>query len=164
MPPLLALPTVVLPRTDARHPLIPSLLSADNEVNLHSVLLDLRRAATASASNEDLLAFAEAACEALASVDQDVALATAALPREERDACQAFVADKRIASGEMAGDETLAPSILVPLLRRATRLSCKDPELGERLLDAIGTLIASLSGHGEHTLSLIHISEPTRPY
>ena len=151
MPPLLALPTVVLPRTDARHPLIPSLLSADNEVNLHSVLLDLRRAATASASNEDLLAFAEAACEALASVDQDVALATAARPHEERDACQALVADKRIASGEMAGDETLNPSILVPLLRRATRLSCKDPELGERLLDAIGTLIASLSGHGEHT-------------
>ena len=81
------------------------------------------------ASNEDLLAFAEAACEALASVDQDVALATAARPHEERDACQALVADKRIASGEMAGDETLNPSILVPLLRRATRLSCKDPSL-----------------------------------
>ena len=44
--------------------------------------------------------------------------------------------------------------MLVPLLRRASRLACKDAELGERLLDAVGTLTASLSGHGEHTYRL----------
>ena len=121
-----------------------------DESDIHAALLAVRMAPPAG--DEEVLALVEAACAALTGVDQEVALSVAARPHNgDRDAWQALVADKRIASGEPAGDETLAPTMLVPLLRRATRLACTDPELGERLLDAVGTLTASLAGHGEHT-------------
>ena len=124
--------------------------------DLRALLLGLRCAAVAApASDEELLALVEAACVALVSVSQEAALSAAARPHSEQRSAQAvLVADKRLASGELAGDETLAPTMLVPLLRRANRLASTDAELGERLLDAVGTLTASLSGHGEHLYRL----------
>ena len=141
-----------LPRADNRHPLLVPLLPTEDEDGLHAVLLRLRCVAAApQASAEELAALVEAACSALAGVDQEVALSAAARPRNgDRDALQGLVADKHLACGEPTGDETLAPTTLVPLLRRASRLACTD-ELGERLLDAVGTLTASLAGHGEHS-------------
>ena len=127
-------------------------MTTEHEGALHGVLLGVRSAAAAQAIDEELLAQVEAACSALASVDQEIALSVAARPHcGDRDASrwEGLVADKHIACGELTGNETLAPTMLVPLLRRASRLACTD-ELGERLLDAVGILTASLAGHGEH--------------
>jgi SAM-dependent methyltransferase len=142
--------------TDRGHPLLAPLLPLAPDGDLRALLLRLRSAAVAPpASNGELLALVEAACTALGSISQEAALLEAARPHsEERSALQVLVADKRLAGGELAGDETLAPTMLVPLLRRASRLACSDAELGERLLDGVGTLTASLSGHGEHTYRL----------
>ena len=132
------------------HPLLAPLLPTEHESGLHAMLLGLRHATMAS--DQELLALVENAVEALADVDQEAVLSAAARPHSEvRDALHALVADKRIANGDPAGDETLDSTMLVPLLRRASRLSCTDGELGERLLNAVGVLTASLAGHGEHT-------------
>ena len=132
------------------HPLLAPLLPTEHESDLHATLLGLRHAAMAS--DQELLALVENAVEALADADQEAVLSAAARPHSEvRGALHALVADKRIANGDPAGDETLDSAMLVPLLRRASRLSCMDAELGERLLNAVGVLTASLAGHGEHT-------------
>lgn len=136
-----------------RQPLMAPLLPTD-EGTLHAQLLDLRHAERAS--DAELLVLVEAACMALAKVDQDLGLSVAARPctGQDRDAWQTLVAEKRSSKYELSGDETLTPTLLVPLLRRGARLSCVDAELGDRLLNAIGTLTASLAGHGEHTYQI----------
>lgn len=117
---------------------------------LRSRLLSLRHLLTIHPENEMHAEHAEEACAALLAVDQESALCVAAQPISGRDEKQHAIADRRIGSGEQAGDETLTASMLVPLLRRACLID--DQALMSRTLDAVGTLTASLSGHGEHTL------------
>ena len=158
------------------HTLVVPLLPADNECELCAHLLRLRHAlstplsiasAPASASTSTtasagssadawLLSLIEAAGEALSSVDAESALSAAARPFDGlRDAQRSLVANQRLCQLESSGDETLTPSMLVPVFRRASRLACseldEDAELGERLLTALGALSASLSGQGEYT-------------
>ena len=153
---LFQLPTVHLPHDDARSPLIAPLQPADTK-RLSSLLLSLRQKLLLSPlADGELLTLIEEASEALSSVDQEAALRAAASPCEidgapmSRDAMQDTVASKRLALGDAAGDETLTPTMLVPLLRRASVL--KDAALSERYLDSVGALTARLAGHGEHTL------------
>ena len=130
------------------HHLVARLLPSKHDV--HPKLSKLRHAA--QASNEELLTIVVDACAALNDVGQEAAFEAAARPLSgERDSWQSCVAEKRTASGEPVGDETLNSTTLIPLLRRATRLAGIDPELGERLLESVGILTAILAGYGEHT-------------
>lgn len=150
---IVGLPRAALPRTDDRHPLLAPLLQTEHEHTIHAQLLGLRAALLSpTTSDVELVELVEAISMHATSVDQEVVLSAAAQPHSgERGQRHAIITEKRIASGEPAGDETMTPTMLVPLLRRASRLACTDAELGERLLDAVGTLTASLAGHGEHT-------------
>ena len=159
---LFQLPTLHLPYDDCRSPLISPLLPTDSE-RPRRLLLKLRQQLSQPVDGE-LLALIEEACDALSASGQEVALLAAAQPCEldgaphERDAWQDAVASKRLALGDAAGDETLTPTMLVPLLRRASLL--KDAALSAAMLDALGVLTASLSGHGEHTLRVgLHPAE-----
>ena len=159
---LFQLPTLHLPYDDCRSPLISPLLPTDSE-RPRRLLLKLRQQLSQPVDGE-LLALIEEACDALSASGQEVALLAAAQPCEldgaphERDAWQDAVASKRLALGDAAGDETLTPTMLVPLLRRASLL--KDAALSAAMLDALGMLTASLSGHGEHTLRVgLHPAE-----
>tara|TARA_B110001452_G_scaffold163193_1_gene136017 strand:+ start:594 stop:1733 length:1140 start_codon:yes stop_codon:yes gene_type:complete len=153
--PLFWLPTLETPNEDARSELIASLLPLEDASTLHATLRDLRHRLMTSlpASDDELLALVDAACTALSDVDQEVALAAASAPWDRRvDSRRDMIADKRLALGDLAGDETLTATMVVPLLRRASRL--RDPERLELTMTAVGVLTASLAGHGEHTLRI----------
>lgn len=153
--PLFWLPTLETPTNDARSELIASLLPLEDGSRLHATLRDMRHQLMTSLPVDDseLLALVEGTCAALSDVDQETALAAASAPWCTRvDARRDMIADKRLALGDLAGDETLTATMIVPLMRRASRV--KDPERGEQIMTAVGVLTASLAGHGEHTLRI----------
>ena len=128
-------------------PLIPC--GHERSAHLRALLLDLRHHLNGDVNSETLSVLLIAVCEALCDVDQDTALHAAACPWRTLDPHEALIADKRAAAGEYVGDQTMTATMLLPLLSRACRADNSD-----ELVDRLGVLASSLSGHGEHTLRI----------
>ena len=138
------------------HRIVAPLLPSEHVDDVHAALLRVRREVAgdeaSTATDVELLALVEAASAALASVDQETGLSAAARSHDGApDGLQGLIAVRRTAVGEPTADETLTPTMLVPLLRRAAKLACTGAEEEQHLLTAVGALVSSLAGHGEHT-------------